>query len=109
MPEMIFQYERAPDYRIIMATGVWGSVVPTGMVMFDLITEHVRPPERVHYSVGEGGKLGPETSREPSERTVVRLAQVGVMVTADAAEGIGQWLIQRAQEVRERQSPKENS
>jgi hypothetical protein len=98
--EVLIRYEHAPGYAIVPATGVWGSVTPAGMVMFDLTVDHVRPPDRIKHVV-EGGKLGPET-REPGERLVRRFAQVGVMVTPQVAESIGKWLIERAQQARER-------
>jgi hypothetical protein len=109
MPEQVikFSYERDPSYAIVPATGVWGAVTPAGMVMFDLTVDHIRSPDRLEHSL-QDGKLGPETGREPSERIVRRAAQVGVLVTPAVAESIGKWLIQKAEEARNRaakQSP----
>src|SRR5262245_50628174 len=103
MPDVVFDHERSPDYRIIAVTGIWGGLVPSGQVMFDLVTELIRNPNRVRHDVTQDGKLGPEKSREPSERIILRYSQVGVMVTPDVAERMGQWLLDRAKQARERQ------
>ena len=103
--ELVFLYERASDYRIIAVSGVWGGVTGQGMVMFDLLTEFVKPPERIRHSLTAERKLGPETSRE-QEQAITRLSQIGVMVTPDIAESIGKWLVDRAEKARARQAQK---
>jgi len=98
-----FSFKRVPDYRIVLATGAFGGVTPSGLIKMDLFTEYVPPPETVEQEIAEDGSLGTEIRRGPNERHVTRDLQIGVMMTSDSAERIGNWLLQRAKQARERQ------
>lgn len=100
---IVFSLRRTPDYRIITATGVYGGVTPSGLVKMDLFTEYVPPPETVEHEMSEDGNIGKEVKRTPTEPHIARDFQIGVMMTSESAEKIGNWLLQRAKQARERQ------
>jgi len=95
MPEIKIEFKKATDYRIIPATGAWGGVNPQGEIIFDLFVEKLEI-ESVRLRV-EPGRPPVEAAREGQIQ--VRESQIGVVVRADIARSIGEWLIQKAQEV----------
>jgi hypothetical protein len=54
MPEIKIVFRKAPDYRIIPATGAWGGVNPQGEIVFDLFVEKLELPESVQIKVEPG-------------------------------------------------------
>ncbi len=94
MPELKIAFKKALGYRIIPVTGAWGGVNPQGEIIFDLFVERLEV-ESVRVRV-EPGRPPVETAREGE--ILVRESQIGVVVRADIARSLGEWLIQKAQE-----------
>ena len=94
MAEMKIEFKKATDYRIIPVTGAWGGLNPQGEIIFDLFVEKLEI-ESVRLRI-EPGLPPVEAAREGQIQ--VRESQVGVVVRADIARSIGEWLIQKAQE-----------
>lgn len=86
-------FRKASDYKIITANGAWGGVSPHGEVIMELCVERLDSPEYVELSVSDKGEVK-ETGRAPVHH--IREALVGVVLRADIARSIGQWLIQQA-------------
>ncbi len=86
-------FKKAQDYKIITANGAWGGISPHGEVIMELCVERLDSPEYVELSVSDQGEVR-ETGRAPAHH--VREALVGVVLRADIARSIGQWLIQQA-------------
>ena len=95
-----FVFHRAADYRTVAANAVWGGVTPRGDILVEFALETIEDPESVVNSVRSDGKLGDELSRIPREVTFRRELQVGVVLSVDNAESIGQWLIAKAAELK---------
>ena len=94
MPEIKIAFKKAPDYRIVPVTGAWGGVNPQGEIIFDLFVERLEV-ESVRVKV-DPGRPPVEIAREGEIH--VRELQFGVVVRADIARSIGEWLIQKAKE-----------
>jgi len=94
MPEIKIEFKKAPDYRMIPVTGAWGGVNPQGEIIFDLFVERLKV-ESVRVRV-EPGRPPVETGKEGEIH--VRECLIGVVVRADIARSIGEWLIQKAKE-----------
>jgi hypothetical protein len=94
-----FNLKKAADYKTIPVNGAWGSVAVHGNIAVDLYVERTSSPEFIeHQMVGDG--LGPEeTSFSSDIHEVDRVSQVGMLLTPSAARAIGQWLIEKADEV----------
>ncbi len=95
MSEIKIIFKKAPDYRIIPATGAWGGVNPQGEIVFDLFVEKLEIPESIRIKV-EPGRPPTEIAREGQVH--VRESQIGVVVRPDIARSLGEWLIQKANE-----------
>ena len=98
--EIVYAMKRSSDYHLFPVNGVWGGPTPTGEVRCDFIFESQELPEETVYMVTPDG-LGPEVRREGTVR-LLREAQVGVVMSANAARSIGAWLIKRAEETEAR-------
>jgi hypothetical protein len=85
--EIEFVYEYDPDYRIVASNGIWGGMTPRGDFRLDFFVESQTMPVRIKNIV-EGGKLGKELSRTPSERLVSRRLQVGVLLSPKEIKSI---------------------
>jgi hypothetical protein len=94
MAEIKIEFKKAPDYRIIPVTGAWGGINPQGEIIFDLFVEKLEI-ESVRLRVQPGR---PPTEMAREGQIQVRESQIGVVVRADIARSIGEWLIQKAQE-----------
>ncbi len=105
--EIIFRFERDPEYRIITANGAWGGITPRGELMFDLFFEHIDLPEEVTYMATPDG-LGPESSRSPNPTPIVRDALVGVVMTPENAENLGRWIIEKVSMLKQKDSTAES-
>jgi len=87
-----FQFSKSSEYRLVAATGVWGGPMPAGQIRIEFFVDHAAIPAAVTYAITPEGKVGEEVEREPSDRTIARELQMGVVLTPDTAESLVQWL-----------------
>ena len=99
--KITFRFEKDEDYRLIPVNGVWGGATPRSDILVNLFHESYTLPEVVTHAVTPGGELGGEVKRTPKGE-IHRKVLVGMVLTAEQAESIGRWLLERAREVRER-------
>src|SRR5262245_37169721 len=98
-PELLeFKFERDPNYRFVPVNGIWGGPTLRGDIRVEFFYEHQTTPGTVTNRVNEDGSLGEEAKRDAA--TFTRTLMVGMMLTADQAESIGQWLQERAKQVK---------
>lgn len=91
-----FIYTKAPGYRVVYGSGVYGGVAPQSTIKFDIYTEFRNPPEQEIRTIEEDGKLGEPVEQESeSILTVERERQVGVIISIDQAKSIANWLQQK--------------
>jgi hypothetical protein len=91
---VIFTYQKNPDYRIKYANGAFGGVTPKGEIKFDLFVEYLQNPEETVHSMTPDG-LGPEIDRTPEKPPIVRESQVGIIMSIGEAKSLAAWLMQR--------------
>ena len=99
--KITFRFEKDEDYRLIPVNGVWGGVTPRSDIFVDLFHESHTLPEVVTHEVTPDGRLGTEVKRTPTDE-IQRKVLVGMVLTAEQAESIGRWLLEKAHQVRER-------
>ena len=99
--KITFRFEKDEDYRLIPVNGVWGGATPRSDILVDFFHESYALPEMVAHAVTLDGQLGEEVKRTPPGE-IRRKVLVGMVLTAEQAESIGHWLLQKAREVRER-------
>jgi len=87
-------FSRAEGYRRISATGAWGGVSPQGEIVFDFFVEERQHPERMEIEVQEGEII--EKKRYPDPQPIIRESQVGIVLRADIARSVGEFLIDYA-------------
>lgn len=106
LPEVVFDYQFSPSFRVIAANGAHGGVTGRGDLRFDLFVESPSIPDEVIHSVTPDG-LGPEIGRDPEGRRVTRELQVGVVMQLEQAKSFGRWLLERvsaAEQARNKQN-----
>ena len=110
--EVAIDYVKSPDFRTVWADGLIGSMTPNGLLHFALYAERPAIPRRQVFSIAplaDGmGQLGPEVlEKQISRGSIVREMSADILVTAQVAENIGNWLLKQAEEIRKLQ--KENA
>lgn len=99
-----FRYVKDDDYRIVPASGAHGGMTPDGQVIAHFFVELLQLPETVTREVSSDGKLGKTTDETRADGEGVwfeRRLTVGVVMSAEKARSIGEWLIGKADEVEE--------
>lgn len=102
--EVAIDYIKANDFKVIWADGVIGGVTPNGHVHFSVYAERHAIPRRQVFKLnmeGQSGRLGQEVlSKQISRGSIVREMACDVMLSPQAAESLGKWLLERVSEVR---------
>ena len=95
--EVAFDYIKAPDFRIVWADGIVGSVTPNGHIHFALYAERPALPRRQVYKIEpQTGALGAEVAEKQISRgSVVREMSCDVFMTPQLAEKVAKWLLAR--------------
>lgn len=92
MKEIIYRYEKDPDYRMISANAFLGKKTMKGDLFIDLCLEHFQAPDEVIYSLTPEGR-GREVSREPARDTVICEAQAGLLLSVQQAKELAYWIL----------------
>jgi hypothetical protein len=93
--ERTIRFTKAPGYRVLNATGVWGGIAPQGDLFIDLFVDRRDSPEEVILEV-KNGQLHEKDRRGGEE--IIRELQTGIFLRADVAYSIGKWLMEKATE-----------
>jgi hypothetical protein len=97
--EVAIAYERASDYRIIPANGVYGGPTPQGDFRLEFYVEGLALPTEAKHTIVEG-KLTDPTARPSSEMPrLVRQIQMGVLLSEEQTRNLAAWLLKRLAEV----------
>lgn len=98
-----FFFEFDPAYRLVGANGMWGGMTPRGDMRLDFFVESHVVPEHVVNLITPDGGLGPELTRSPSPRgRIIRRLQMGVLLSAEQAESVADFIKQRVAEYRQK-------
>jgi hypothetical protein len=113
MPENVFppslklHYVKGNFFRVIHADGAIGGLTPTREIFISLFSERAAIPQIIEMEVTPDGTLGHEISREGKEG-IVRELEIGVTLTARAAEAIANMLLQHVRAIHESSRIMEN-
>jgi hypothetical protein len=104
-PEIVFDYIKASDFRVVWADGVIGAITPSGMLHFALYAERQAIPRRQVFTLeqidGGRGKLGSEIlAKQEARGSIVREMSCDVFMTPETAENFAQWLLNQVNEIK---------
>ena len=104
--EVAFDYVKNPDFRVVWVDGAVGGITPRGFIHCAVYAERVAIPRhqvfKIDLSAEHVGKLGPEVQeKQVSRGAIVRELAADLMMSAESAEALGNWLLARASELRE--------
>lgn len=104
-PEVVFDYLKSNQFRVVYATGAIGGLTPDGQIHFALYNERPAIPRQIVHRLTDTGALGTEiTDRRIGREGVVREMEVDVVVSQQAAEGLVRWLQEQIGELKKRSS-----
>jgi hypothetical protein len=94
------EFRKAPTYTIVPATGTWGTKTADGRILCNFLVESEEPPESLVLGVSRTGQAVSEVKRnfKGDKPAFIKEFMVGVLMTPEAARGIGKWLIEVGQE-----------
>ena len=93
-----FHYIKSNSFRVIYAHGAMGSITPSGEIYFSLYNERAAMPRRITHEVTKDNQLG--AILESEGRTgYVRELEAGVILTAENATSLRDWLTERIGEI----------
>ena len=103
-----FDYIKSPDFRTVWADGAIGGVTPAGLIHFAVYSERPAIPRRQVFAVlddeAAGQRLGSEIiEKRISRDAIVREMPVDIVVSANVAESLAQWLVQQVELIRSAQ------
>lgn len=88
-----FQFSTDDGYRLLPVNCVWGGRTPRGDIMVHLCHENFSLPKAVTHVLANNA-LGEELHRD-QDSALTRLALAGMVLTAEQAYSIGQWLMEK--------------
>jgi len=100
--EARFLFRRDSAYRMSPVSGAFGGVTPSRQILAEFYVEYQQAPDEIVHQLSPIGTLGEELSRYPNPAgpTYIREALLGVMMPADVAESIANWLLEKVREAR---------
>ena len=99
--KLTFTTKRAKDFRIIPAEGALGGLTPSNMFQINFYLESPNIPSSVTHELLPNGKLGPQIAHEFEGGEVVRELQCAVIMTAEQAESLANWITTTIHDQRE--------
>lgn len=100
-----FIYRKSEEYKTYFSNGALGAISPRGDFEFNLFFEHGELPKEEVMDI-EGGQLKPE-DEIITDLTIIRDLKVGIIMTPQQAENLGNWLISRVEEYRKKMNENE--
>jgi len=100
-----FVYEKSDEYKTYFSNGAIGAISPRGDFDFNLFFEHRELPKEEVMDI-EGSQLQPE-DEIITDLTIIRDLKVGIIMTPQQAENLGNWLISRVEEYRNKMNENE--
>lgn len=95
-----FIYKKPDEHQTHFVNGAYGAINLRGDFEFNLFYEHRDMPEEELMSV-EDGKLKPEV-QNITDVTIIRDIKVGIIMTPQQAETLGNWLLNTIDEFKKK-------
>jgi len=104
-PQVVFEYTRGPNFHSVHADGVIGGLTPSGHIHVAFFSERPMLPRKHVFKLNPDGSLGAEVPDDrASQEPVIRDMQIDVLMTANTAEMLRNWLDQYIKTLRNRTS-----
>jgi hypothetical protein len=96
-------FRKSQDYRIFAATDIYGGPTADGAaVFFHMTIDHFPTPSYQTFAVNSDGRVNLADVKETvSAGDVEKELLCGVLLTPDVAIKVGNWLIQRGNQLKE--------
>jgi hypothetical protein len=91
-----FHLVKGNFFRVIHADGAIGGITPAREIFLSLFSERGAIPQLIEQSINADGSLGEEIKRSGKDG-IVREIEVGVMLNAQTAQRIAEWLLKQAE------------
>jgi len=88
-------YIKSNLFRVVHSEGAIGGITPNREIFVSLFNERGALPKVIEFAISPEGNLGQEIGREGKEG-VVREMEIGVLMSADAAKNLAQFLLHHA-------------
>lgn len=100
--EVAFDYIKGPHFRVVWVDGVIGGVTPNKHLQFTMFAERPAIPRRQVFKMDAvSGQLGVEVvEKRISRQSVVREMACDVHMSAEAAQTLAEWLLERVQQMK---------
>ncbi len=92
MAEIKFEYRKTGNYSLEYVNGCYGGKSPKGEIVLNFFKEGYSVPESETYDIDGNGKLGNRLSTEPTDLSIVRDIDCGVIMSEQTAREIYEWL-----------------
>ena len=92
-------FSQSRDYRTVSATGVWGGHTPSGEILCNFFIEHFALPDQLEITLSPTGEKESEHQIYKEGKIFIREVQIGIIMSPRVAKSIGEWMIQRADEL----------
>lgn len=95
-----FHYIKSNFHRTVHVNGVYGSVSPSGEVNANFYSHRWPIPLEETYHVTADGRVEGQPISKKMRDGIVREVEVSTFISAEAAENIGNWFLERAAQAR---------
>lgn len=96
-------FENSPHHFTAPVNGAWGGLTPDGEVVAALYQERGTIPDIIEVEVEEGLADLSQGDRI-SRGDILREVQATFVMSPEAAQRIGEWLLEKSQQAREQES-----
>ena len=88
--EIVFYYEKTPQYRTVNADGAYGGMTPTNQVNLSFYSTRNYIPKSVTHQVYEDGTLSknPIEEHPESKKGIIREVEFGVYMNKQSAHDL---------------------
>jgi len=92
MVSIEFKYQQGDNYSPEYVNGCYGGKTSRGEIVLNFFREGFSIPESETYRIDDDGKFGERLSVEPSDISLVRKINCGVIMSEQNAREIYEWL-----------------
>lgn len=87
-------YKKTSDYKVVPAAGVFGGPTGQGDILINFYVEYRVLPESVEVEINPDGSA--EETPKVAKDAFIRELNTGILMRADIAKSVGEWLIKQA-------------
>jgi hypothetical protein len=107
MPSSIkVHYIKSNLFRVVHSEGAIGGLTPSREIFVSLFNERGALPKVIEFAVSPEGNVGKEIGRE-GKQGIVREMEIGVLMSADAAKKLAEFLLNQVKMLHESEPEKQ--